>query len=266
MTTPEPTDNRVDVTLPPIREVPVGRPLRWLMQGWRDFTLAPLPSALHGFLLAMGGLTILFLAQSHLYLLSGAFSSFLLVAPVLLTGLYELSRRLALGEAPTLIEALGAWRCSCGSLFGFGLLLAVVATFWLLISMVLIALFVHAPITGLESFIRYVVLSQDSNLFTVWMALGGVLAALVFAGTVVSVPFLLDRDVSLLTAILTSVQVVAANPLAMALWAAMIMVLTLLGMATLFIGLVLVIPVLGHATWHAYADLVDASDLPSRRR
>jgi len=265
MMTPEPTDNRVDLILPPIRVVPVGRPLRWLVLGWNDFTLAPLPSALHGFLLAMGGLTMLYLGQRHLYLLSGAFSSFLLIAPVLVTGLYELSRRLALGEAPTLIEALGAWRCSCGSLFGFGLLLTLVATFWVLVSLVLIALFVHAPITGLESFIRYVVLSRDSNLFVIWMALGGVLAALVFAGTVVSVPFLLDRDVSLLTAILTSVQVVAANPLAMALWATMIMVLTLLGMATMFIALVLVIPVLGHATWHAYADLVDASGLPRRR-
>lgn len=265
MSTPE-TDSAGRLTTPPVRALPVGRPLRWLAMGWRDFMLAPLPSALHGLLLAMGGLTVLFLTQHHLHLLSGAFSAFLLVAPIMLTGIYELSRRLALGESPTLIEALGAWRCSCKCLIGFGLLLAVIATFWLLVSSVLIALFVHQPITGMESFVRHVVLSQSSNLFVIWTALGGVIAALVFAASVVTVPMLLDRDTDLLTAILTSLNAVSANPLAMALWASLIMIFTALGMATMFIGLVLVIPVLGHASWHAYVDLVDASPLPPRGR
>jgi uncharacterized membrane protein len=251
---------------PPVRTVDLARPLRWLILGWRDFMLAPLPSALHGLILALGGLTMLVLSRDHLHLLAGAFSAFLLVAPILLTGIYELSRRLALGEAPTLLEAVRAWRCSCRCLIGFGLLLTVMATFWLLVSSVLIALFVHQPITGLESFVRHVVLSQSSNLFVIWISLGGVIAALVFAASVVTVPMLLDRDTDMLTAVLTSLNAVSANPLALALWASIIMVLTALGMATLFIGLVLVIPVLGHASWHAYAELVDASALPPRSR
>lgn len=260
-----PLDTASALKLPPIREVSLDRPLRWLVRGWRDFTLAPLPSALHGFLLAIGGLSIVGLAQKHLYLVASAFSGFMLVAPVLVTGLYELSRCLARGEAPTLLDALGAWRRSGKVLLWFGLMLAVLGTFWVVISSVLIALFVQQPITGLESFIRYVVLSQESNLFVIWISLGGVLAALVFAASVVSVPLLLDRDVDVLTAILTSVQAVSANPVTMALWATIIMIATALGMATLLIGLVLIIPVLGHASWHAYVDLVDASALPPRR-
>jgi uncharacterized membrane protein len=253
------------LTPSPVREVSLLRPFHWLYLGWLDFTRAIVPSALHGMVAAFGGLAILGLAWGRPYLLAGAFSGFLLVAPVLATGLYELSRRLARGEPPQMRAIFDAWRCSCKCLLGFGLLLAVLGTFWVLISSVLIALFVHAPITGVETFIRYVVLSQDSHLFEVWISLGGVLAALVFAASVVSMPLLLDRDADLPTAVLTSIQAVAANPVALALWATLIMVLTALAMGLLFLGLIIVIPVLGHATWHAYTDLVDPSALPPRR-
>jgi len=264
MTSPG-TESASGLTPCPVREIPLARPFRWLYLGWRDFTRAIVPSALHGMVAAFGGLAILGLAWGHFYLLAGAFSGFLLVAPVLATGLYELSRRLARGEPPQVRAIFEAWRCSCKCLFGFGLLLAVVGTFWVVISSVLIALFVHSPITGLESFIRYVVLSQDSHLFEVWIGLGALLAGLVFAASVVAMPLMLDRDTDLITAVLTSVQAVAANPVAMALWATIIMLLTALAMGTLFLGLIIVIPVLGHASWHAYVDLVDPSALPSRR-
>lgn len=260
------TDADRGLQLPAVRIVPPGRPWHWLRLGWRDFTLSPMPSALHGFLVAAACLLLVGLAQNRLHLLSGVFSGLLLIAPVLLTGLYELSRVSARGELATLADALAAWRCACRPLVGLGAMLAVIGTFWVVVSAVLIALMVKAPITDLASFVRYVILSQGSNLFFVWTLLGGLLASLVFAGTVVSVPLILDRQVDLTTAILTSVQVVAANPITMALWAALIMLVTALGMATLLIGLVLAIPVLGHATWHAYVDLVDAAELPPRQR
>ena len=120
----------------------------------------------------------------------------------------------------------------------------------------MIALFVKAPITGLDAFLRHVVVGEGSNLFPLWAALGGLGAAVVFAATVVSVPMLLERDVDLITAIGTSVRAVGENPVAMTLWAALIMVLTLVSMATLMVGFAFVIPVLGHATWHVYRDIV----------
>jgi uncharacterized membrane protein len=222
------------------------------------------PSLLHGLIAAFGGTLVLAVARQHFYLISGAFSGFVLVAPVLVTGLYELSRLLAQGERPTLHDAIAAWQRSGRALFGFGLLLTVAGTFWVLVSSVLIALMVRTPITGFDDFLRYVVLSQDSNLFVVWMAFGGVVAALVFAASAVSVPLLLDRDVDMLTAVLTSVQAVGANPIVMGWWAVLIMIGTTFGIATLLMGLIVVVPVLGHATWHAYVDLVDASQLPPR--
>lgn len=249
----------------PVRDLSPTAPLRWFVLGLRDFVRTPWPSLLHGVIAALGGLLVLGVARGRFYLVSGAFSGFVLVAPVLVTGLYELSRRLAAGEQPTLRHAIGAW-CRAGRpLFGFGLLLAVVGTFWVLVSSVLIALFVQTPITGFEDFLRYVVLSRDSSLFYVWIVLGGFVAALVFAASVVSVPLLLDRDVDLLVAIATSLNAVGMNPVLMAAWATCIMVATAVGIGTLLLGLVVVVPVLGHASWHAYVDLVDAAEAPPRR-
>lgn len=250
--------------MPPVRQVSLGRPFLWLALGWRDFTRVPLASALHGVLLALGGLAILAVSWGRFYLFAGAVSGFLLVAPILATGLYALSRALAAGRPATLRTAIEAWRPGARPLVWLGLGLMVVGTFWVGISALLLGLLVNAPITGVESFVRQVILSDTLFVFEFWMALGGMLAALVFAATAVSAPMLLDRDVDMATAVLTSLRAVGANPVAMALWAAMVMGIAVLGMATLFLGLVLAIPVLGHATWHAYADLVDASGLPPR--
>ncbi len=94
--------------------------------------------------------------------------------------------------------------------------------------------------------------------------LGGMLAAPMFASTAVAMPLLLDRQVTLLQAVLTSWRAVLANPLPMALWAAIIMVLTLIGLLSGVLGLIVVMPVLGHANWHAYCELVDRATLLSR--
>jgi uncharacterized membrane protein len=109
-----------------------------------------------------------------------------------------------------------------------------------------------------------VVLAQDGWLFELWLAMGGIMAAPLFASSVVSMPLLLDRRVTLTQAVLTSWQAVITNPVPMALWAALIMGFTLLGLGSLFLGLIAVIPMLGHASWHAYRDLVDASAFPAR--
>jgi uncharacterized membrane protein len=253
------------LTLPPVREVPVTRPFRWLARGWRDFTQVPFCSGYHGLAVALGGLVIGWLAMRYWPLLPGAVSGFLLVGPILATGLYALSRRLAMGERASMTDVKDAWRRGTKPLVWMGLILAIAATAWVLLSAVLVALFVKVPITGLEGFLRYIVLSENSYLFTIWVLAGGLGAALVFAITVVSVPLLLDRDIDMLSAIATSVRAVGDNPVAMALWATIIMIATVLSMATAMLGFVVTIPVIGHATWHAYRDLVDADSLPLRR-
>ena len=264
MASSPPTLDAAGPTLLPVRHVPVSRPLRWLRLGWRDLTRTPWPSLLHGLLVAGGGLAMLAFSRGHWSLASGAFSGFVLVGPILATGLYELSRLLARGEKPTLADAITAWRRGTRPLVWLGVWLGVAGTLWVLVSAGLFALFVKTPITGPASFLRYATSTQGDFLFVLWLILGGLGAAVVFAATVVSPPLLLGRVIGLRSALLTSIRAVGENPLVMAVWALIIMVATALSMATLMAGFVIAIPVLGHATWHAYRDLVDASSLPLR--
>jgi uncharacterized membrane protein len=111
-------------------------------------------------------------------------------------------------------------------------------------------------VTTPGDFLRRVVLVQEPGLFEIWLMLGALMAAPVFASSVIAIPLLMDRQVSVQRAVLTSWRAVLANPVATGLWAGVVMVLTLLGLATLMFGLVMVMPVLGHASWHAYRDLV----------
>jgi len=146
----------------------------------------------------------------------------------------------------------------------FGALLALAATGWVLISASLITVMSPVRVQTLQDFIAHVVLARDGQLFVQWMALGSFLAAPIFASSVVAMPLLLDRRATLRQAVLTSWQAVLSNPAPMALWAALILVFTLLGLGSLLLGLVAAMPMLGHASWHAYRDLVDASGLPER--
>ncbi len=248
----------------PVREVSLTAPLRWLALGWRDFTRAFGPSVFHGFIVTLAGIAIATITLRFWPILPGAFSGFVLIAPILATGLYELSRRLEAGEKPNLAQAMDAWIRGTRPLVWLGVFLAIAATAWVLFSSVLVALFVREPIVGLDGFLRHVVLSQGSNLFWVWMLAGGIGAAFTFAATVVSVPLLLDRRIDLGSALVTSIRAVGANPLAMALWAAIIMVLTALSMATAMVGFAFAVPVIGHASWHAYRETVDTTGAAPR--
>lgn len=244
-----------------MKPVPLLRPLGWLARGWQDLMRCPGPSLAHGLVLAALGALIFMLARHHFWLLAGAFSGFLLVAPILATGLYVISRDLENERIPSFGRILKAWRPRDGRLVVFGVLLAFAGTGWVLTSAALITGFTAAPIEEPIDFLRQVVLNEDSHLFEAWLALGAVLAAPLFASTLIAVPLLLDRaDIGVLGAVFTSWRVVMAYPAPTALWAALIMLLTLAGMASLMLGLIVVLPWLGHASWHAYRDLVSSGD------
>jgi uncharacterized membrane protein len=239
-----------------VRAVPATRPLQWLALGWADLLRCPAPGLLHGVLAAVFGAVVLALARDRFWALAGSFSGFLLVAPVVATGLYAVSRALEQGQRPTLRTALAAWHPKDHRLVVFGLLLALAGTGWVLTSASLITRFAPAPVSSPADFLQVVVLSESSLLFEVWLMLGSALAAPMFISSVVALPLLLDRPHSVLQAVMTSANAALASPPAMALWATLILVLTLVGMATFMVGLVVVVPWLAHASWHAYRDLV----------
>jgi len=246
------------------RRVPLLRPLGWLARGAQDLRRCPVPGLLHGLAAALFGALVLLVAHDRFWLLSGAFSGFLIVAPVLATGLYQISRALDRKRSPRVADALAVWKPTDGRLMVFGLLLAFAGTGWVLTSASLITGFSPVPIRNPQDFLRHVVLAEASMLFELWLALGGVLAAPVFASSVIALPMLLDRQVGILTAVFTSWRVVMDNPAPLALWAALLMGLTLLGMITGLLGLIPIVPWLAHASWHAYRDLVNPAGLEIR--
>ncbi|MFN9472442.1 DUF2189 domain-containing protein [Acidovorax sp.] len=263
-------------TLPPVRTIGLMQPLAWLALAWRDMVRTGWLSFAHGLAVALFGGVLLAVAHHRFWLLAGALSGFLVVAPVLATSLYALSRALERGEpanAALVRRTWLDWQNSHPAKWGdhdywclvqFGALLALAATGWVLTSAALITLLAPVPARTPLDFMHHVVLAPDGRLFALWLALGSLLAAPIFASSVVAMPLLLDRRATLRQAVLTSWQAVLANPLPMALWAALILGFTLLGLGSLLLGLIAVLPMLGHASWHAYRDLVDASGLPER--
>ena len=244
--------------LPGVRRIAADRPLRWLSAGWRDLTANPLPSLAYGLLFALAGDLIILATLDRPHLLTVSISGFFLVAPLLAAGLNELSRRTARGERILFIDSIRCFRRNGESMALFGLILALAALLWERFSAVAFALLGSSSGIDAGAFISSLVLSGEHTAFiATWFALGGLLALGAFAISVVAVPLMLDHDADVPTAILTSLRAFATSPGPLLLWAALLVGLTLIGFATLLFGLVVIMPILGHASWHAYRDLVE---------
>ena len=255
--------NPARIEPPSVRQVSPDHVLRWLKLGWKDFVRAGWPSFLHGLIVFVASIGIVQIALLFWPLLPGAVSGFVLVGPILATGLYALSQRLEQKKTPRLHDAVMAWRRGSKCLFRFGILLVFVGAAWVAVTAVLFHLFVKAEINQPQAFLHYVLVQNDQH-FLLWAILGGLGAASVFGLTVVSVPLLLDRDIDTRTAMLTSVRAVGDNPVTMLVWAMFILIATGFSIVTLMLGFVVLYPVMGHASWHVYRDLVDSQGLAPR--
>ena len=261
---------RPTVPLPQVRSVAATQPLVWLARGWSDLRQVGWLSLAHGVALALFGALIAAVARDRFWLMAGALSGFLVVAPILATSFYVLSRALERGEPANLAAVRRTWLFWQSShrttkwgndywcLVQFGALLALAGTGWVLTSAAAITLLSPRAVVTPMDFIREVMLVRDHWLFEAWLLLGGLLAAPVFASSVVAIPLLLDHPkATIRQSVLVSWRCVLTNPVAMALWATLIMLFTLLGLGSLMLGLILVTPMLAHASWHAYRDLVE---------
>ena len=238
------------------RGLPRAAALDWLAAGWRDFRTNPLPSLLYG--LAVFAVSILVVAGMFRYEVDyfffPALSGFLVLGPLIAAGLYEKSRRLERGERTTLGRMLLVRPASTYQAAFLGLLLLLLFMLWQRAAVLLYALHMGVrPFPGFDDMVAQVFTTpMGLSLLVTGTAVGGLFAAFAFAVSVFAVPMMLEERTDALTAMGISLALVWNNLAVMLTWGAIVVGLFLLSVATGFLGLILVFPVLGHATWHAY--------------
>lgn len=244
-----------------LRPLSLQDPLRWLAAGWRDFTRAPGIGGFYGLcFMAMGWLLMKVFEQAPAWTLALS-AGFLLMGPFVCMGLYQVSRRLERGEPVGWLDSLTAWRQHGAQMAIFGFVLLVLEMLWGRASLVVFAV----SFDGMPDFrgsLLALLNPENLGFIVTYVAVGAVFAGLIFAVSVVSIPMMLDRQVDAITAGLTSLRLVLGQPLVMLTWGALITLLVVLALLPGFFGLLVVGPVVGHASWHAYRAAVQPEVAP----
>lgn len=234
-----------------LKPVGFGEPFRWLARGWQDFRRAPGIGLFYGtcfYLMCWSLLKVFESSPAYVLALSGAF---LLTGPFLCLGLYRVSQRLENAEVPEFSDSLFAWQARTGQLGIFGVVLLVLEMLWARSTLVVFAV----TFDGMPDFqgsLSALVSGENLTFMLVWMVVGLVFALLIYSVSVVSMPMILHRRTDAITAGLTSMRLVLTQTPVMLFWGALISGLVVLAMAPWFLGILVIGPVLGHASWHAY--------------
>lgn len=252
-----PSSSILDLPLRPLRAVDV---LRWLRLGWRDFLRAPQVGLFYGTAFTVMGWVLLWTYRHAPAWVLALSAGFLLMGPFLCLGLYDASRRLEQGELPDLGASLIAWESRAGTMAIFGGVLLILEMLWGRASLIVFAV----SFDGMPDFrgsLMALVDPEHLGFIVAYLAVGAVFAGLIFAISVVSIPMILDRSVDAVSAGLTSLRLCLTQPWPMLVWGATITALIVLALLPGFLGLLVIGPVVGHASWHAYRSAVgDAAE------
>lgn len=245
--------------LPEVAKISVGAPLRWIAGAWQDYLRAPLPFLIYGIVLsgfsAMIAWALLFSgAFAWVFVLAGGF---FLIAPVLAMGLYEGGRILEHGDTPSLTDIVLVRSAIKLDIAYLGLALLLIYFFWTRLAQIVYALSTPFMHKSPSDFLTFMFTTSDGLTMAVTgTVIGAVVAFLAFSLVVISAPMMLGAKTDVFIATITSVRAVTRNLIPMLVWAVLIAVLTAIGIATAFFGLILVFPLIGLASWRAYRELV----------
>ena len=253
-------ENEIDDYKPlVVKIVDRAAPWRWLSAGWIDFKNKPFSGLFYGFIFALAGwITIAFLVWADMErLLLPALAGSILVGPLLAIGMYRESQEsIAARKGVPLISH----KLDMSQVALTGAVLMTVMLIWIRMATIIYALFFGLqPFPGLEEAVQSLLFTNNGlMMLAVGSAIGGLFAAFVYAISAFSLPMLVDQDVDCFTAMGRSFVAVNRNFWVMLKWAAIIMILASVGFATLLLGMIIVFPVLGHATWHCYDDIFNS--------
>lgn len=244
-------------TAPPtVRTIGYAAPLHWLGRGFDDMLHAPAASLFYGAVLALMGWTLVtwYGGAIGLALTTG----FLLIGPFLAVGIYDLSRQLESSHSLDPLQSLTAWRANRPAIGFYALILMLSLAVWMRVSVVLVALLVPQEFETVTELLQQLLADAGLWVFLVlYLLIGAVLAAFSFAVSAVALPLLLDHpEMDAISAMIASFTAIRRNPGPMALWAATIAVVIAAGFMSWYVGLVITVPLVGHATWHAYRQLI----------
>jgi uncharacterized membrane protein len=242
-----------------IRPIQTRQLLHWLARGMHDYRQHPLLGLFYGtcFVLMAQGLLAVF-RNEPAYTLA-TLAGLLLLGPFLWMGLYQVSRRMEQQQSVTWFDSLTAWRSHLGQMGVFGFVLLVLELLWGRASLVVFAV----SFDGMPDFKGSVMAlfnPENIGFIVTYLAVASIFAGLIFSVSVISVPMMLDQEVDAITAGLTSLRLVLAQPGVMLLWATLIAGLTLVALLPNLFGLLVIGPVIGHASWHAYRDCIAIED------
>ena len=240
----------------PINKITLTTPFDWIKKGWQDIKAAPIPSLLYGLAFGLIGLALVLLAASNPIWSASFMATFFLIGPFLAVGLYELSRQIETGEKPCLLDSITSIRKNIVPLGIFVVVLGFVIMIWMRIAALVAGIYFDNVDLIAKGWTVLVTSEQSYEFIAFFTLFGFFIANLAFSISVVAIPMIIHRQVDFLTAITTSLRAVIKNPLPLLVWAILIVVLIHLGFFSLFIGLMIAFPLIGHASWHAYRDLV----------
>lgn len=239
-----------------IRTLDSDAPMRWLRKGIDDFKVSPSLSLMYGSIYMIIGLIMMFTTYQNPVYAYGLVTVFYLIGPIVAVGFYCMSRHIEAGVKPTFGQGCSALCYNPVGVVSFAIIIGMLVVFWTIIAAAIIAL-VFGNVTITDTLYQTILANKDLLPFVGLIAAIGLIFAIIgFSISVISIPLMTHRKVDVVTAIISSIRAVKQNPGVMFSWAIIILTLMFMGFALAFVGIAITLPIIGHATWHAYREVI----------